>query len=51
MGISYSEISIKNYYFTNFMNVIFVFNNNFFYENWNEIYDVELIEFILPLEY
>ena len=27
-----------------------VFNNNFFYENWNQIYENELIEFILPLE-
>ena len=31
-------------------NEIFIFNNNYFYENWNQIYDVELIEFILPLE-
>ena len=29
---------------------IFIFNNNFFYNNWNEIYKENLIEFILPLE-
>ena len=29
---------------------VFVFNNNFFYTNWNEIYNNDLIEFILPLE-
>ena len=31
-------------------NELNIFNNNFFYENWNEIYDNDLIEFILPLE-
>ena len=31
-------------------NEVFIFNNNFFYEKWNEIYDTDLIEFILPLE-
>ena len=31
-------------------NEINIFNNNFFYKNWNEIYVDELIEFILPLE-
>ena len=29
---------------------VFIFNNNFFYTNWNEIYNNDLIEFILPLE-
>ena len=28
---------------------VFIFNN-FFYTNWNEIYNNDLIEFILPLE-
>ena len=53
MGISYSEISDKELFILPILNKngeVFVFNNNFFYENWNEIYDVELIEFILPLE-
>ena len=31
-------------------NQINIFNNNFFYEKWNEIYKNDLIEFILPLE-
>ena len=31
-------------------NDIFIFNNNFFYENWNNDLDNNLIEFILPLE-
>ena len=29
---------------------IYIFNNNFFYDNWNKIYESDLIEFILPLE-
>ena len=29
---------------------IFIFNNNFFYKNWNEYNESELIKFILPLE-
>ena len=29
---------------------IFIFSNNFFYDNWNKIEKDELIEFILPLE-
>ena len=28
----------------------FIFNNNFFLENWNEIFKDELIEFVIPLE-
>ncbi len=31
-------------------NEIFIFNQNFFYQNWNKIYKVDLVEFILPLE-
>ena len=27
-----------------------IFNNNFFYEQWNKFYDNDLIEFIFPLE-
>ena len=27
-----------------------VFNQNYFYDNWNEIFSNKLIEFILPLE-
>ena len=52
-GISYSEILDKELYILPLLtkeNEIFIFNNNFFYENWNRIYDNDLIEFILPLE-
>ena len=52
-GVSYSEISNKELYILPVLiknNEIFIFNNNYFYENWNEIYSVDLIEFILPLE-
>jgi hypothetical protein len=52
-GISYSEISDKELYTLPVLikdNEIFIFNNNFFYKNWNEIYQDDLIEFILPLE-
>ena len=52
-GISYSEISDKELYILPILikdEQIFIFNNNFFYEKWNEIYKSDLIEFILPLE-
>ena len=52
-GILYSDIEDKEFYilpiFSN-GNEIFIFSNNFFYENWNEINKNDLIEFILPLE-
>ena len=52
-GILYSEISDKELYILPLLikdEQIFIFNNNFFYEKWNEIYETDLIEFILPLE-
>ena len=52
-GISYSKISDKEIYILPILikeSEIFVFNNNFFYKNWNKIYEIDLIEFILPLE-
>ena len=52
-GISYSEISDKELYILPVLiksNEIFIFNNNFFYKNWNIIDKNKLIEFILPLE-
>ncbi len=52
-GISYSEISNKEMYILPILiqnNEIYIFNNNFFYENWNEFDKNNLIEFILPLE-
>ena len=52
-NISYSEISDKELYILPILikdNEIFIFNNNYFYKNWNEVYKDNLIEFILPLE-
>ena len=52
-GLSYSEILDKEIYVLPILikkNEFFIFNNNFFYDNWNEIYKDDLIEFILPIE-
>ena len=52
-GISYSEILDKELYILPILvknNEIFIFNNNFFYDNWDKFYKDDLIEFILPLE-
>tara|TARA_B100001063_G_C16685596_1_gene514156 strand:+ start:55 stop:1101 length:1047 start_codon:yes stop_codon:yes gene_type:complete len=52
-GISYSEITDKELYILPVLikeNEINIFNKNYFYNNWNEIYKNDLIEFILPLE-
>ena len=52
-GVSYSEILDRELYILQILikeNDIFIFNNNFFYENWNNDLDNNLIEFILPLE-
>ena len=52
-GISYSDITDKEFYILPILikkNQIYVFSNNYFYKNWNEINQDELIEFILPLE-
>ena len=51
--ISYSEITNKELFILPILrknNQIFIYNQNYFYDNWNEIYDNELIEFIIPLE-
>ena len=52
-NISYSDISDKELYLLPVIlkkNQIFIYNNNYFYDNWNKIYQSELIEFILPIE-
>ena len=52
-GLSYSEVSDKELYILPLLikgNEIFIFNNNFFYENWNKVYEQDFIEFILPQE-
>ena len=53
IGISYSEIINKELYLLPVFKKdkqIYIYNNNYFYDKWNEIYQTELIEFILPLE-
>ena len=52
-GILYSEIEDKEIYILPVYiknNKVLIFNNNYFYKNWNEVYKDDLIEFILPLE-
>jgi len=52
-NISYSEIVDKELFLLPILkknNQIFIYNQNFFYDRWNEIYNDKLIEFILPLE-
>ena len=52
-GIPYSEISDRELYILPILiqdDEIFIFNKNFFYEKWNEIYKNDLIEFVLPQE-
>ena len=51
--ISYSKITNKELFILPILkrnNKIFIYNQNFFYDNWNNYSDTELIEFILPLE-
>ena len=53
LNISYSEISDKELYILPIFikeNEIFIFNNNYFYKNWNKVHKDDLIDFILPLE-
>ena len=52
-SISYSDISDKELYLLPVIlkkDQIIIYNNNYFYDNWNKIYQSELIEFILPIE-
>ena len=52
-GISYSEILDKELYVLPILienNEIFIFTENFLYENWNKVHETELIEFILISE-
>ena len=51
--ISYSDVNQYEIYFLPIHkknNQIFVYNQNYFYEKWNEVDDNDLIEFISPLE-
>ena len=52
-SISYSEIDDKEIYLLPILkrkDQIFIYNNNFFYQNWNNSIESKLIEFILPIE-
>ena len=52
-GISYSEIIDRELFLLPILkkdNQIFIYNQNFFYDKWNEVYSDELLEFELPLE-
>ena len=52
-NISYSEISDKELFILPILkknNQLFVYNNNFFYDKWNDIYNIELIDFNLLSE-
>tara|TARA_B100000963_G_scaffold333770_1_gene326407 strand:- start:18105 stop:19151 length:1047 start_codon:yes stop_codon:yes gene_type:complete len=51
--IAYSEILNKEIFLLPIFlsdEKLYIYNNNYFYENWNLVYETELIEFILPLE-
>ena len=53
IGISYSDIDDKEFFILPILvngSEIFVFSNNYFYENWNKDENNQLIEFILPIE-
>ena len=52
-SVSYSDVTNKEFYVLPILSKegqIFIFSNNFFYQNWDNILEDELIEFILPLE-
>ena len=52
-GILYSDISDYEFYILPILireNQIYIFSNNYFYENWKQSKKYDLIEFILPLE-
>ena len=53
LEISYSDINQYEIFFLPIHKKnekLYVYNQNYFYENWNKIENNELIEFILPLE-
>ena len=52
-GLLYSDIADKEFFILPVVlneNEIFIFSNNYFYENWNKSKNKKLIEFILPIE-
>ncbi len=52
-GILYSEINNKEIFILPIFiknEIVYLYNKNFFYENWNKISKDNILEFILPLE-
>ena len=52
-GIFTQRLEIKKFILYQYLkkdDQFYVYNKNFFYENWNEIHQDDQIEFILPLE-
>ncbi len=52
-NLLYSEIQEKELYLLPILvkdDQIFVYNDNYFYTNWNKVYESDLIDFILPIE-
>jgi len=52
-GISYSDIINSEIYLLPILSQddqLYVYNKNFFYENWNNTFENDIIEFVLPLE-
>ena len=52
-GVAYSEITNKEIYLLPIIQKdeqIFIYSKNFYYENWNNVYNLDLIDFILPIE-
>ncbi len=52
-NILYSEIINKEIYILPIFkknNQVFIYNQNFFYEEWNKVFLKDLVEFILPVE-
>ncbi len=52
-GINYSKITNKEVYLLPLLkkdNEIYIYNQNFFYTNWNKDFKSEIIDFILPIE-
>tara|TARA_B100001989_G_C24499009_1_gene443779 strand:+ start:96 stop:1136 length:1041 start_codon:yes stop_codon:yes gene_type:complete len=52
-GIAYSEVVKTELYLLPIIkdkDQLYIYNKNFFYEKWNEIFSDDLIEFVLPIE-
>ena len=52
-NLLYSEIQEKELYLLPILvkdDQIFIYNDNYFYTNWNKVYESDLIDFILPIE-